>query len=87
MKTEAANILISEMLIHIDNSCYVKMKKSTRKKVDWTPLDSSSPKMNIDDAVRGKLGEGGIGGVLRDNMGRVIALFSKSVGVVDSNYA
>ena len=85
-KTEAINITVNDMLINTDNSCRAKMKKFTRKKVDWTPPDSSSLKMNIDGTVRGKPGEGGIGGVLRDYKGRVLALFSKSMGVVDSNF-
>ncbi|GMJ08961.1 hypothetical protein HRI_004565300 [Hibiscus trionum] len=44
-------------------------------------------KFNIDGSARGKLGPAGCGGVLRDEMGRVLALFSGPLGVLDSNEA
>lgn len=35
------------------------------------------------DAARSKLGPTGIGGVLRNNSGHVLAIFSKDVGIMN----
>lgn len=42
---------------------------------------------NVDGASRGKPGPAGIGGVLRNNDGIVLALFSKPMGSMESNKA
>ncbi|XVF07321.1 hypothetical protein REPUB_Repub06bG0128200 [Reevesia pubescens] len=42
-------------------------------------------KFNVDGFVMGKLEPGGIGGVLRNEDGIMLLVFSKSVGIVDSN--
>lgn len=42
-------------------------------------------KVNLDGASRGKPGPTGIGGVLRNSKSEVLLLFSKHVGVYDSN--
>eukprot|EP00268_Persea_americana_P015340 TRINITY_DN17040_c1_g3_i1.p1 TRINITY_DN17040_c1_g3~~TRINITY_DN17040_c1_g3_i1.p1 ORF type:complete len:124 (+),score=24.39 TRINITY_DN17040_c1_g3_i1:31-372(+) len=42
-------------------------------------------KFNVDGAARGKLGPAGIVGVLCDDKGVILCMFSKSVGVRDSN--
>ncbi|KAK3227605.1 hypothetical protein Dsin_007467 [Dipteronia sinensis] len=47
--------------------------------------DMDKSKFNVDGSVRGKPGPAGIGGVLRDSNGKVWCLFSKFVGVTDSN--
>ncbi|EOY17305.1 Uncharacterized protein TCM_036461 [Theobroma cacao] len=44
-------------------------------------------KFNIDRSSRRCLGDSGIGGILRNYSGDVLALFSKSVGIIDSNKA
>ena len=44
-------------------------------------------KFNVDGALRGNLGPVGIGGVLRNCKGEVLIMFSKPVGVCDSNEA
>ena len=42
-------------------------------------------KFNVDGATRDKPGLAGIGGVLRNDKDEVLLLFSKSVGIRDSN--
>lgn len=47
----------------------------------------SAMKFKIDSAVREKPGPTGIGGVLRNDKGVVLCLFSNGVGIGDSNEA
>ena len=47
----------------------------------------ASMKFNVDGSARGKPGAAGIGGVLKDSNAFVKAVFSKSIGVADSNLA
>ena len=42
-------------------------------------------KFNVNGSVKGKPGPSRIGGVLRDELGVVKGIFSKAVGVMDSN--
>lgn len=44
-------------------------------------------KFNVDGVTRGKLGPSGIGGVLLNCRGEVIYIFSRNVGIKDSNEA
>ena len=44
-------------------------------------------KFNVDGSSLGKPGLAGIGGVLKDNLTAVKVVFSKSIGVADSNVA
>ncbi|KAK2651641.1 hypothetical protein Ddye_011497 [Dipteronia dyeriana] len=44
-------------------------------------------KFNVDGSPRGRPGLAGIGGVFRDSEGKVVCLFSLSVGIQDSNTA
>ncbi|XVF28382.1 hypothetical protein REPUB_Repub15cG0024800 [Reevesia pubescens] len=53
----------------------------------WELPPPGSLKFNIDRASRGKPGPARIGGVLRENKGTVKMIFSKSIGVADSNLA
>ncbi|KAK9266420.1 hypothetical protein L1049_012440 [Liquidambar formosana] len=53
----------------------------------WKSPPSTTLKFNVDGSAKGKPGPGGIGGVLRDDSGGVIYLFSIPVGIVDSNFA
>ena len=46
-----------------------------------------SLKFNVDGSSKGKPGLAGIGGVLRDYSGKVKAIFSKAIGLTDSNVA
>ncbi|GJR64984.1 reverse transcriptase [Tanacetum coccineum] len=53
----------------------------------WCPPVVGSFKFNVNGAARGKRGPASIGGVLRNNCGVVLAVFSISVGALDSNVA
>lgn len=46
----------------------------------WAPKVGEL-KFNVDEAAMGKLGPTGVGGVLCDNQGVVVAIFSKHVGL------
>eukprot|EP00268_Persea_americana_P036637 TRINITY_DN3614_c1_g1_i6.p1 TRINITY_DN3614_c1_g1~~TRINITY_DN3614_c1_g1_i6.p1 ORF type:complete len:138 (-),score=27.70 TRINITY_DN3614_c1_g1_i6:344-757(-) len=56
-----------------------------RKVFSWAPPSKGVLKFNVDGAARGKPGPTGIGGVLCNSEGIVLALFSKHVGCMESN--
>lgn len=56
-----------------------------RRTVSWYPPPHGVLKLNVDGATRGKPGPAGIGGVLRNSSGVVLFMFSKHVGVCNSN--
>ena len=58
-----------------------------RKVVGWCPPPSGWIKFNVDGAAKGKPGPAGIGGVLRNDKGEVLFMFSKNVGIKESNEA
>ena len=64
-----------------------KEGKTNKRPIVWTTPHPDFLKFNVDDSARGKPGPAGIGGVLRDCNASVKAVFSKSIGVVDSNLA
>ncbi|KAK3226913.1 hypothetical protein Dsin_006775 [Dipteronia sinensis] len=51
----------------------------------WIPPLGDDLKFNVDGSALGKPGPVGIGGVLRDSNGKVLCLFSFSIGLNDSN--
>ncbi|XVF82519.1 hypothetical protein PTKIN_Ptkin16aG0055800 [Pterospermum kingtungense] len=53
----------------------------------WATPSQGCMKFIVDGAAKGKPGPAGIGGVLRDDKGMVKLVFSKPVGVMDSNLA
>lgn len=53
----------------------------------WEEPPLGSLKFNIDAACKGCMGEAGIRGVLKDDKGSMLLIFSKVVGVMDSNAA
>ena len=53
----------------------------------WKAPPLGSLKFNVDGSARGKPGPAGIGGVLRDCMAATKVVFSKAIGVADSNVA
>ncbi|XWS48374.1 hypothetical protein CRYUN_Cryun13aG0071000 [Craigia yunnanensis] len=61
--------------------------KAVKKGLLWNVTPSDSLKFNIDGSSRGKLGPVGIGGVLRDNTAAIKLVFSKAIGVANSNVA
>ena len=52
----------------------------------WCPPPFGFMKFNIDGSVRGKLEQLGIGEVLENELGVLKGMFSKTVGVMDSNH-
>lgn len=55
--------------------------------VAWSLPGVGELKFNVDGAARGKPGLVGIGGVLRDSASFVFGMFSKHVGIKESNKA
>lgn len=56
-----------------------------RKSVHWSPLPCKMFKFNVDGATKVKLGLVGIGGVLCIRRRDVMLMFSRDVGIRDSN--
>ncbi|PWA95600.1 hypothetical protein CTI12_AA049650 [Artemisia annua] len=65
-------------------TCGSTMEKNDHNQ-QWRLPDVGSLKFNVDGAARGKLGSTGMGGLLRNNCGVVVAIFSIPLGVLDSN--
>ena len=61
--------------------------KYGRIPIIWKAPLSDFMKFNVDGSSKGKPGPAGIGGVLRDNSATIKIVFSKAVGVVESNAA
>ncbi|KAE8693020.1 hypothetical protein F3Y22_tig00110819pilonHSYRG00174 [Hibiscus syriacus] len=49
----------------------------------WSKPPSGFLKFNVDGAVRGSFGAAGVGGILRDHKGKILAEFSKRAGFLD----
>ncbi|XVE71462.1 hypothetical protein DITRI_Ditri10aG0152600 [Diplodiscus trichospermus] len=58
-----------------------------RGQVVWTRPPMGWLKFNVDGVAQSQPGLGGIGGVLRNHESWVLMVFSKSIGLVDSNMA
>lgn len=63
----------------------VSMKK--KKKKSWCSPPFGALKFHVDGAARGKQGLASIRGILRNYKGNVLNMFSKHVGIKDSNEA
>ncbi|KAK3193998.1 hypothetical protein Dsin_025308 [Dipteronia sinensis] len=81
---KGSKLLISTILLNIQESCVDSKPVKLSKREDWTLPDFSSLKFNVDGSSRGNPGDSGIGGVLRDGSGKVHGLFFEFVGVSDS---
>ncbi|KAK3218927.1 hypothetical protein Dsin_012897 [Dipteronia sinensis] len=79
--------LVQSLLLNIKDLCVESNKINDKRIKDWIPRDKDKLKFNVHGSVRGKPGPEGIGGVLRDSNGKVLCLFSKFMGVTDSNTA
>ncbi|XVE95689.1 hypothetical protein REPUB_Repub02eG0120400 [Reevesia pubescens] len=53
--------------------------------VCWSYLDLENLKFNVDGSVRGKTGQVGFGGVLRNNKREVLGIFFRPLDVLSSN--
>ncbi|XVF41643.1 hypothetical protein PTKIN_Ptkin01aG0296500 [Pterospermum kingtungense] len=60
---------------------------SLRKTISWDCPPEGTLKFYIDGSALEQPGLAGIGGILRDDNSRTKIVFSKSIGVVDSNFA
>ncbi|KAK3212280.1 hypothetical protein Dsin_016986 [Dipteronia sinensis] len=72
------------MLLNIKDLCvdYVVLKRSNIER--WRPPTGDLLKFNVDGSAKGSPGLAGIGGVMRDSSGKVLCLFSISLGSQDS---
>ncbi|KAK2640263.1 hypothetical protein Ddye_028058 [Dipteronia dyeriana] len=71
----------------INDLCVDSYKLKANRIKDCIPPTLDKLKFNVDGSVRGKPGPAGIGGVLRNSNGKIMCLFSKNVGIMDSNKA
>ena len=66
----------------------LKMRVCQKKrKVFWHSPPTGTLKFNVDGVAKGNVGLAGIGGVIRNHKGEVKYIFSKHVGIKDSNEA
>ena len=61
--------------------------RKERRSISPKPPSYGVLKFNVDGASRDKPGPAGIGGVLCNSKGDVVLMFSKHIGVCDSNEA
>ncbi|KAK0571229.1 hypothetical protein LWI29_012821 [Acer saccharum] len=69
------------ILLNIVECCSEKPTKKIQRIDKWSPPLANSLYFNIDGSVMGSLGPAGIGGVLCDNMGKILFVFSSHAGV------
>ncbi|OMO55420.1 hypothetical protein COLO4_36005 [Corchorus olitorius] len=62
-------------------------KQVSRPHIEWSLPTPGQLKFNVDGAARGPPGEAGIEGILRDDSGCTRLIFSKTIGIADSNMA
>ncbi|KAK3175707.1 hypothetical protein Dsin_032594, partial [Dipteronia sinensis] len=65
--------------------CVESRPRKIRGTDGWTPPSCRGLKFNVDGFALGKPRPAGIRGVLRDSSGKVLCMFSKFIGVYDSN--
>ncbi|KAK2646848.1 hypothetical protein Ddye_022043 [Dipteronia dyeriana] len=71
------------ILLNIVDRCSEVSKKSFLNLQKWIPPATNLLKFNVDGSVRSSPGFAGIGGVLRNHLGKVLCFFSSYVGVYD----
>ena len=64
-----------------------QVTKSPRSVISWMPPPAGTWKFNVDGSSLGKPGPAGVGGVIRDSQGMIKLVFSKNIGMADSNLA
>ncbi|KAK3206207.1 hypothetical protein Dsin_020253 [Dipteronia sinensis] len=78
---------ISSLMLNVKDLC-VKIKRVKKSMIkDLIPPLMDTFKFNVNGSVRGRLNPTSIGGVLTDSEGKVLWLFSYSVGLMDFNSA
>ncbi|KAK9047326.1 hypothetical protein V6N11_053173 [Hibiscus sabdariffa] len=63
------------------------LKLLTSVRCAWECPSTRVLKFNVDGAVAGAFGKVGIGGLLRDADGKILLMFSRSIGFIDSTLA
>lgn len=66
----------SKLVLILEGVSSWKKPTKTRNNSLWQPPPFRTWKWNVDGSAKGKLGPAGIGGVLRDNKGRVLVKFA-----------
>ncbi|KAK8532153.1 hypothetical protein V6N12_053599 [Hibiscus sabdariffa] len=72
-------------LLERENNMPLKLLTSVR--CAWKCPSTGVLKFNVDGAVAGAFGKAGIGGLLRDADGKILLMFSRSIGFIDSTSA
>ncbi|KAK3207121.1 hypothetical protein Dsin_021167 [Dipteronia sinensis] len=78
-----SSVPITLILLNIVECCSEASQKKFSRPEKWIPPATNYLTLNVDGSVRGSPGYFGIGGVLRNHLGRVLCLFSYYVGVQD----
>ncbi|KAK2649624.1 hypothetical protein Ddye_017113 [Dipteronia dyeriana] len=73
------------LLLNLTELCMDFSRKKVQRVEAWTPPLDNTLKFNVDGSALDKPDPVGIRGVLRDNNGKIICMFSFYVGVQDSN--
>ncbi|KAK3220751.1 hypothetical protein Dsin_014721 [Dipteronia sinensis] len=76
--------LITYIHINIVECCTNVSKKKIQRSADWHPPLPHTLKFNVDSSAMGSPSLAGIGGVLRDHRGKVVCIFSESIGIHDA---
>ena len=75
-------------IVRFPNNIQSPIKPKAVKNVTlWKVPPPGSLKFNVDGSAKGKPGPAGIGGVLKDCMAVTKAVFSRAIGVTDSDIA
>ncbi|KAK2635596.1 hypothetical protein Ddye_030388 [Dipteronia dyeriana] len=82
-----SNDTITLLLLNLKDRCIAPICSKPIHANVWSLPSLGCKKFNVDGSTVGNPGNAGIGGVLRDSLGKVLGLFSLSVGIQDSNTA
>ncbi|KAK3223218.1 hypothetical protein Dsin_010243 [Dipteronia sinensis] len=74
---------ITTIVLNIKDCCVEARGSKSLKFKDWRLSPTESLKFNVDGSVSGVMGQAGIGGILRNQNGKVFCVFSTKVGVQD----
>ncbi|OMO53069.1 Integrase, catalytic core [Corchorus capsularis] len=70
-----------------DEVTVTKRKEGIGRAMSWEAPNIGWLKFNVDGSARGKPGLAGIGGILRDENGKILLKFSKAIKTAESNEA
>ncbi|EOY31582.1 Uncharacterized protein TCM_038524 [Theobroma cacao] len=81
------NLSIMDLARFLNEGINPIQDKKAKKVEVWKKPQNGYLKFNTYGSSRGCLGESGIGGILRNERGTTLALFSKLIGILDSTRA